>query len=413
MFFLAWRQLLARKKQTLLILLGISFGTLLYVSISGVQLGMRQYISDQLLNSTAHILIRGADRTIKETELTDKMYGDGPKVLWRVPPSGKRGEARLENYSGWYERLKSDPEVLDFSPRLSSNAILTNGKFTASVNLTGTIPSRHAHITSVERYMKQGRFVALEGGPNNIVIGSGVAEQLGVRLNQYVRVDGGRGEGRPFKIVGVVHFGNQQLDDSVAFANLNSVQTLIHSPGRVSSIAVALYDIDKATSLADDWQVVSADRVEDWQEANRMFMEMIRVQDFVRYFITVAVLIVAAFGIYNVLSIMISQKRKEIAILRAIGYGPERILQLILYQGLLLGGGGGLIGIILGFLLCLWIESVDFGFEIGGSNHLLVLYSPSIYITAALAAWVAAIVASYLPAHDASRMTPMEIIRAD
>lgn len=412
MFFLSWRQLMANKKQTLLILLGISFGTLLFVSISGVQLGFRRYISEQLLNNTAHVLISGAESQIVAKDVTDEFYADG-KVLWVVPPSGKRREARLENYQGWYERLSVDPDVVDFAPRLTANALLSNGDFTTSVGLNGTLPEKQMRISSVEKYMKQGSLNDLRGGGNRIVIGSGVAQNLGVRVGSTIQVSGGRGQGQPYRVVGLVHFGNKQVDDAIAFAHLKNVQILAHSPGRVSSIAVALTDIDKSTDIADFWQSIGRDKVEDWQEANRMFMEMIRVQDFVRYFITGAILIVAAFGIYNVLTIMINQKRREIAILRAIGFAPKRIMQLILYQGLVMGLVGGVLGLVMGYGLLFWVESLDFGFEIGGSNHMLISYDTHIYVTAFVTANVASLFASYLPAWQASRLTPMDIIRSE
>lgn len=413
MFFLSWRQLMARKKQTLLILLGISFGTLLFVSISGVQLGMRQYISEQLLNNTAHILITGSERDILPKDVTEALYGPAAKVFWKIPPAGKRAESRLQNYQGWQQRLESDQSVFDFSPRLSANALLSSGKFSVSAGLVGTLPERHARLTHVEKYLKEGSFTALKTGGNNIVIGTGVAKKLGVRLNQYINVSSGKGESWPYKVVGLLHYGNKGLDDSIAYAHLKNVQTLTKSPGRITEIAVSLLDIDLSESVATFWQMLSNDKVEDWKQASKAFMEMIKVQDFTRYFITSAILIVAAFGVYNVLTIMINQKRKEIAILRAIGYAPKKILQLILYQGLMLGLAGGVVGIILGFLLCLWVGSIDFGFEIGGSNHLLMSYDWDIYVTAFVSANISSLIASYIPAWEASRMTPMDIIRSE
>lgn len=416
MFFLSWRQLAARKKQTLLVLLGISFGTLLFVTISGLQLGMRTYISDRLLDNTAHILISGAERMIEPGEVTTALYSpreNDPKVAWLLPPYGKREETRLENYLGWQSRLAADADVLDFSPRLSVNAILTNGTFTASVGLTGLVPERHRRMTSIEKYVQSGSFTALQGGAASIVIGSLVARDLGARVGSYVSVSTGKSEARPFKVVGITHFGNDQFDRSLAYAELSHVQTLARSPGRVSAIAVALFDIEKASAKAREWKVVGTDKVEDWQEANKVFMEMIRVQDYTRYFITGAILIVAAFGIYNVLSIMINQKKKEIAILRAIGYGPRRILELVLYQGILLGAGGGVIGLALGFLLCRLIGAINLDIEIGGSHNLLVSYDPQIYVTAFLAANAASMLASYLPARAASLLSPMDIIRSE
>ena len=147
MFFLSWRQLMARKNQTLLILLGISFGTLLYVAISGLQLGMRQYISDSLLSNTAHVLISGAERNIDDQEVKNALYPHEPYVRWVAAPYGKREETRLENYHGWYERLSHDSDVFDFSPRLRANVILSSGVFTASVGLVGTVPERHRRIS--------------------------------------------------------------------------------------------------------------------------------------------------------------------------------------------------------------------------------------------------------------------------
>ena len=140
-------------------------------------------------------------------------------------------------------------------------------------------------------------------------------------------------------------------------------------------------------------------------------MEMIRMQDIVRYFITIAILVVAAFGIYNVLTIMINQKKKEIAILRSIGYGPEKILQLIMYQGLFLGISGGLFGLFLGHVINVFVASIDLGFELGGSNNLMVSYDPSIYLIALISALVASLIASFIPAFSASKMSPIDIIR--
>lgn len=413
MFFLSWRQLMARKKQTVLILLGISFGTLLFVSISGVQLGMRQYIVEQLLNNTAHVLIKGAERDIIKDDVARAFFKPEEFIRWIVPPMGKRAEVRLQNYAGWYERLSSDPNVLDFVPRLATNALISNGKFTTTIGLTGTIPERHLRTTPVQKYLKEGSFSDLSSGGDHLVVGSGVAQKIGARLGQFVNVSSGTSDARPFKLIGILHYGNQQIDDTIAYAHLTSVQSLTRSPGRLTEIAVALVDSDRASEVAANWQLASEDRVQDWKAVNKVFMEMINVQDFSRYFITSVILVVAAFGIYNVLTIMISQKRREIAILRSIGYGPQRILEMILYQGLMLGVAGGITGMLLGYLMCRWIGSIDFGFEIGGSNHLRIAYDLDIYGTAFAVACISALVSSLLPAWSASRLTPMDIIRSE
>jgi lipoprotein-releasing system permease protein len=413
MFFLSWRQLTARKKQSLLILFGISFGTLLFVTISGLQLGMRKYITEQLLNNTAHIIIKGKEKRINPQEVSEAFYGvKKENIFWINSPSGLREQIQLQNYAGWYELLNNDPRVIDFGPRLNSHVVVSNGKFSSAVNLIGTVPDRQIRISSIQKYMKSGSFLNLKA-PGNIIVGSGIFNDLGLKLNQYVTVNAGLGRQKSFKVTGVFSFGNEQADRSLAFTSLADIQILMRESGRVTEIAVALYDIDQSNSISDEFKLFSRDKVQDWQEANAGFMDMIKVQDFTRYFITISVLVVASFGIYNVLSIMINQKRREIAILRAIGYGPRKILQLILYQGLVLGISGGALGIFLGFLMCLYIGKIPLNMKIGTGNHLIISYDLSIYVTAFISAVVSSIIASYFPARSASKLTPIDIIRSE
>ena len=413
MFYLALRQLLSRKKQTFLIFLGVSFGTMVYVLIAGVQLGMREYLAEQLLNNTAHIRISGRERPIIKDKLTERFFSTDENIKWIVPPSGKRDEARLENPGGWFERLSQDPEVISYAPRLVVNALATRGKINKSISITGVIPARQIEVSSLEDYMKEGSLLELRPGGHSIVLASGVMDKLGARIGESISISLGTSGPRHFKIVGKVRLGNQQFDDVIAFAHLSDIQAINKTPGRVGEIAVALVDMNKSDELADQWSLFTVDKVESWKEANASFMQIIAIQDAVRYVITVSILLVAGFGIYNVLSIMINQKQKEIAILRSIGYSPRKIFSLFLIQGLLLGFVGALIGLSLGFGLNILVERYDLGFDIGKGSHLIVSFEPSIYITAFVAAQVSAILASFFPSYHASKLTPLEIIRSN
>lgn len=412
MIYLAWRQMISRKKQSLLILLGISFSTLLFVSISGVQLGMREYISQVLLNNTAHVLISGAEKKINHVDITKVFSNDRDLIKWIDLPSGLREEMRLENYSSWYQLLEQDPRVHDFSPRLKTFAVLSKDKFSSAVNLIGTIPEKTVRISSIEKYMKVGSFLDLKDS-GGVIIGSGSAEDMGLKVNQYLNLILGSGATKKLRIVGIYHFGNDQADRSLAFTNLNDVQVMTKNPGRISEIAVSLFDMDQSNNIALEWKKLTHDNVQDWKEANQSFMEMIKVQDYSRYFITITILIVASFGIYNVLSIMINQKRKELAILQAIGYGPEKILRLVLYQGLFLGFVGGFLGIIFGYLVCMYLERIRLNIEIGGEHHLWISFDWKIYVIAFLCAFLSSVFSSLIPAFSASRLMPLDIIRSE
>jgi lipoprotein-releasing system permease protein len=407
---LAIRQLLSKKRQTTLIFLGISFGTMVYIIVAGLQLGMRQYLIEQLLNNSAHIQISGKENYIEKEEIESVFYPD-QKVFWISRPSGKREVSQLNNPYGWFNFLDKQKHVLAYSPKYVIQSIATNSVYKATLNLNGIIPEKVTRVTGLEDYMRENSILDLSGGSHKIILASKVMKKLGVHVGQTIQVSDGQHEPVPFKISGEIRLGNEAIDESFALAHIKDVQSLDNSPGRITDISVTLDDMDYAIPLAKSWNLVNSDDVKSWQEVNEQFMEVIMVQDLFRYIITLTVLLVAGFGIYNVLSIMISQKQKEIAILKSIGYSKESILELFLLQGILLGAIGGLIGLALGFGLCQFIGSIELSFEFGKSNHLWISYDPYIYIAGFLAAFGSSLVAGILPSYHASRLTPLEIIR--
>jgi lipoprotein-releasing system permease protein len=413
MIFLAWRQMLARKKQTGLILLGISLGTMVFVIISGLQLGMRSFMIEQLLNNTSHIRISGEERFVQSERVRQKLFPEVSLVGWQTPPHGKRDDARLENPHGWYEFLNAHPEVTAWAPRFSMDALASRGPSKMAIMLTGVVPEKQQRTSYIAKYIKEGSLADLMGGGNKVILGRELMRSLGVRVGQTVLLSMGAGDARPFKVVGTLALGSHDAESRMALAHLLDVQQLNRTPGRISEIAVALRDLDQAREIADQWKLLGKDKVEGWQEANANFMQIITIQDIVRYVITGAILMVGAFGVYNVLSIMIAQKQKEIAILRSMGFGPPKVLQLFMFQGMLLGTLGALFGLFLGTIINIMIGNIKLGFEFGGNNHLIISYAPSIFLTAFLAAFFASAVASFIPARHASRLTPLDIIRSN
>ncbi len=412
MIYLALRQMLARKRQTFLIFLGIGFGTMVYVIVAGLQFGFRGFLIEQLLNNTSHVLISGSERQIDKRDLRDRFFKEDEFVKWVVEPQGKREEAKLENPHGWFELLEQDPNVKAFAPRLTISAIARQGRFSENINLTGIEPGKQTQVTSLEDYMEEGSLSELSGG-NKIALGSEVLKNLGAQTGDLVTVSTGLGEPRPFKVVGKLRLGNEEVDKTIALTNIRAAQSLNRTPGRIGEIAVALNDISLSEEAARSWRLLNKDKVQNWEEANSQFMQMIEIQDIMRAILTGTILLVAGFGIYNTLSIMISQKKKDIAILRSIGYPPKKILRLFLFQGLALGALGGLLGCFLGLSVNLALGNYTLDFDVGKSNHLPISNDLNIYLTGFFMAQLASWVASYLPAKMASKLTPLDIFRSE
>jgi lipoprotein-releasing system permease protein len=416
--FISWRQLLSRKQQTLLIIVGITLGSALYVLISGIQLGSREYIFEQLLKDSSHINISGQDQRVDSHFVEHIINPDAKKLInWIAYPYGKKKESELEGPNQWYKILEVEKDVIAYSPRIVSNALIRYRSIDSNISVIGVNPSQQTKVTEVASYMKEGKFLDLQGAMGSIIIGHRLAYDLGVQVGQYVHLSHGETIDKPFRVVGIIEYGNKRLDETIAFTNLADAQLINGTPGRISEIGVKLHDPDLSEVVSKRWNKFSDDQIIDWKEENEGFMEIIVIQDISRYIITFSILIVAAFGVYNILSIMINQKKREIAILRSIGYTPRDILYIFLYQGGILGGLGGLAGVIMGLLLCLYVGSVELDINTGGRGmdmkFLTMSYDISIYITAFCSAFFASLLASYLPARKASLMTPIDIIRSE
>ncbi len=414
MIALAVRYLLSRQRQTLLMLLGIFFGTAAYVAISGFMLGFREFLVDQLVNNSAHIHIQAREDYLTEHSLDQPIYnGQYTHVFWDPAPSGRKDSAIVENPQSWYNRLNADPRVAAFSPQLTTSAIFTNGKATASAVVIGCDPESQVKVTNIGDYIVEGKFSDLAGGGNRLIIGAELKKRLGVRLSQTIMTSAGRSAPMPFKIVGVYQTGNKMADVQ-AYGAISDVQRLNRTPNQVNEIAVKLFDHTQSAALATQWASISEEKIESWDQINASLFDVFRIQDAVRFLSVGAIMIVAGFGIYNVLNMTVIQKRRDVAILRSMGFETRDIVVLFFSQGMMLGICGTILGLTAGFFICSYLETVSFGGgpTTGGFTHLLISKNPAIYVQSAIFAQIAALLASVLPAYSAGKLTPIEIIRA-
>lgn len=414
MISLAIKYLFSRPRQTLLMLLGIFFGTAAYVTISGIMLGFREYLIDQLVNNNAYVHIQAREVFLEEHSLDADFFGQrgATHVFWDPPPSGRTDSGKVEKPQSWYERLKADPRVVAFSPQLTAGVIVSSGKSSASANLIGCDPLQQTKVTSIGSFMREGKFSDLALGGNRIVIGEELQQSLGVRLHQNVQVTFGSSGASPFKVVGIYKTGNKQTD-AMAYSAITDVQKIKKAPNEVNEIAVKLTDYERAASIAKDWSLLSEEKIESWDQKNANIFDIFTIQDAVRLLSVGAIMLVAGFGIYNVLNMTVVQKRRDVAILRSMGYGRTDIIFLFLSQGLLLGLVGTIIGLTSGYFICRFLQTLAFsGGPMGSAGHLMVSFDPGLYLQAAGLALTATSIASILPAFSASRLTPIEVIRA-
>ena len=414
MFFLAIRHLLSKKRQTILTLLGILMGTAAYVAISGMMMGFQSFIIDQLVNNDAHLRISAREEPITPQSVREALLPGVDLISWVAPPSGRRDNSRIEYAQGWFERLEADPRVLAYSPQMVSQVIVARAKATLAGRLIGSDPSRQKQVTNIEKFMLEGKFSDIGQTGNRVVAGDGLLKKLGARVSETIVVSVGNGPPTPFKVVGRFLLGVKGIDDTTLFGALHDVQKANLMPSQITDIAVKLVDVTQAATLADRWSVLSAEKVQSWDQSNGGILSVFKTQDIVRNSMTISILIVAGFGIYNILNMAVNQKKREIAILRSIGYEPSDVLRLFFVQGLILGALGGVIGVAAGYLISVLMATIEVSPDRGlGTGRMMVSFSGWIYVKAFFLAFASSSLAAFLPARAAGRLTPIEIVRSE
>ena len=414
MNFLAIRYLLSKKRQTILTLTGITLGTAGFISISGIMLGFQTYLLDQFINSDCHVRIQARDDPVDETFVRETLFPEGNSVKWIAPPSGRRGEDNIDNVPGWTNRLDRDPRVEAYALQLNYPVLTQFAKVSTSTQLYGIDPADFLRVSKIDGYVTNGSFMSLAKGTNQVMVGEDLLTKLGARIGDPILLSLGTKGSQPFKIIGTFRFGMRNKDEGTIYARLADVQSLARTPSKVSSINVRLNDVEQSLPFAVEMAGKSKELVQSWEQINESTLSVFKTQDIVRYAMTIAILVVAGFGIFNVLSMTVSQKRKEIAILRSIGYEPIDITGLFITQGTILGFIGGAFGMVIGYVICILLSRIEVspGRAIG-MGRMMISFEPRTYFIAFSCAFFSSTFSSFIPARGAGKMEPMDIMRSE
>lgn len=407
MWFVALKHIFSRKSQTLLTFLAIVLGAGGYVVFSGIQLGFQQFMVNRLIESSGHINISARDEYITPESLRG-IFFDGADLRWLNKPSGSRSNNKLTSAVAWFKKLDSSPDVIAYSPEISKSVIISRGNFTKNISLVGIDPEKHLSSTNFGNDITSGNFRSLNSGSSVVFMGESLMKFLGIKINDSVTVSTSDGKMKPMKVIGSFDSGDHRLDERTIYASIKTVQRVTSASGEITEIAVKVRDFARAAEIATAWSSMSRDNVESWDQLNRDRLSMMNSQDIVRNVTTTAFILIVAFGIYNILNMVVNHKKRDIAILRSIGYDQFDTVFLFLVQGIIIGVAGGIVGLLAGYAGCSYIETVKIPM---GRQHMMISWDYTIYVKSFTLVVGASIIASFFPARTAGRLSPIEIIR--
>lgn len=408
LFFIALKHLLARKRQSIVSLMGIVLGVAFFLAISSIMQGSEADFIKRLVDNSPHITISDEFRDPR-IQPAEKIYGEGAIEIKSVKPltetRGIRGYQKIMTY------LDNQPD-LEASPVLGGSAIIAFAGEENGVTLNGMIPEDIHKVSTIEDYMKQGSVDRLTANPDGMLIGMSLATQLSLSLNDTITVAAQAGRVRTFKIVGIFQTGRSGYDRRQVFVTLKRAQALFGRTNRINNILVKMDNPNDALTRSKEIESIIKYKSESWQEQSEDLMNTLAIRNMIMYSVVSAVLLVAAFGIYNVISTVVMEKHRDIAILKSMGFPSGDIRKIFLTQGILLGIAGNMAGLPLGCGFILGLQQIKFR-PPGSSDPISmpVSWDWEQFVIAAGFALFASVLASFLPARKASHVQPVDILR--
>jgi len=405
---IALAHLRRRRRQTAVSVLGVALGVGFFIAVAGMMQGFQDYFVRKVIDVQPHITMMDQYRGAP-LQPAMALYGNGAVDLSGLRP---RDEPRgIRNGNAVVAELRRLPGVM-VAPSLSGQIFLRYGSKDVSANIVGIEPEAERRISNIEGDLVEGSLTDLLTVANGIILGEGLAAKLGVTTGDGVIAVSPAGTVLRAKIVGVFNTGITTMDNTVAYTLLKKAQVLQNRAQVVNQIRLRLADVTQAQDMARRIETRFGYRTEAWQESNRNVLGIFVIQNGIMYSTTGAILVVAAFGIFNIIATVVLEKSRDIAILKSIGL-EERDIQLVfLTQGLILGVSGALLGWGVGWGLLEILANIKFNIEgFIRSQGFYLSYAPANFIVASLAATVSAVLAAYLPARRAAGLNPVDIIR--
>jgi lipoprotein-releasing system permease protein len=409
-FELARGMLRRRRRQTLVSVSGVALGVAFFIAIAALMRGFQTYFVNQIIDVAPHITVKDETRS-PPAQAAEMLLADASGAV-RVHGVKPRDRIRGIRAAGDKIAVLEAMDGVAAAPVLQGQALLRYGSRDVSASLTGIDPLRHSRVSNIEKDMIAGRLEDLRSTANGIIIGEALAFKLGVQLGDTISAISPAGVVLSMKVVGLFRTGIQNVDQASGFALLKVNQVLQNRPNVVNQILVRLADVRQAEPLARRIEARFGDRTESWEEQNKNILTVFVIQNAIMYSVVGAILLVAAFGIYNIISTVVFEKTRDIAILKSLGFTEGDIQRLFLVQGIIAGLLGAVVGCLLGALMVEALAQVRFGVDTPAGNDRFILARDwRVYVAASLFAVLAAGIAAVIPARRASRLDPVQVVR--
>jgi lipoprotein-releasing system permease protein len=403
-FFIAKRYLKSRRKTkfvsviTIISIGGVLIGVAALNFVLSMMNGFEKEVRSRIIGTTAHVSVFAS-------------YADG-----------------IENYEELLPRIKETKHVVEVAPFIYYKAAIASKEGSDGIVVRGIDPEKEKLVTDIANNVKLGSLdlEKEEDGLPGILLGTTLADRLDVKLGDNVVLfslkEGSLTTGwstpkaSKLKVTGIFETGMYEYDASLAYVSLSTAQKLFNLDHKVTGLQIKLDDLYKAEQVAKELELKLGYHyyTMDWMHMHKNLFSWMALEKYAMFIVLSLIVAVAAFNIISTLIMVVIEKRKEIGILKSMGATNVSIMKIFMFEGLVVGIVGTILGSGLGFILC-WIQKtfnlISLPPEIYFINSLPVDMRVSDFTIVALSAIVLTFLATIYPARRASQLTPVEAIR--
>ena len=407
--FMSLRYLKAKRKQTFISLitwisiLGVAVGVMALIVVLSVMTGMQNELRDKILGTYSHIVVLNS---LKPT----------------IRDSGEL-----------IKKIESNPHVKAAAPYIHKEIMVSSSLRSAGAILRGIDPSKEGGVTNIDKYLLDGITTEVLNGQyedgeflrDGVILGNEMASQLGVLVGDVVNIISPMGRKSPmglmpkidkYHVAGIFHSGMFEYDSGMALLSIKSAQRFFGMNGRISGIGIKVDDIYSADDTATELEknLGSPYYARDWMEMNESFFFALKLEKAAIFIVLVLIVFVAAFNIISTMIMVVMDKGRDIAILKAMGATRKTIKRIFLLEGVIIGVVGTFLGNVLGFVTCIALDKYEFikiPSDIYNVPKLTVEMNLFDFGLITACALLITTLSAIYPAHNASRLDPAEALR--
>ncbi len=405
-FFISIRYLLAKRRQTFVSLItfisiaGVGVGVTALIVVLAVMNGFHDDLRGRILGITSHVNITSFAGTIS-------------------------------NYREVMGEVEKEKGVIGATPFIYAPVMMTSGRSAGAV-LRGIDPLSASKVLKLQENLVRGNLADLVQPEHEasvsypgIILGYELANNLNTRVGEYLTIISPSGRLTPmgqaprsrlFQVVGIIQSGMYEYDNTLAYVDLPVAQQFLGIGDSVTGIEVRVNDIYKAGEIAEALKkrLGPPFYISDWIKMNSSFFSALKLEKAVMFVILTLIILVAAFNIVSSLTMLVMEKGRDIAILKAMGATTASIRKIFVLEGFLIGISGTALGVLGGYTLCSLLgryKFIDLPMDVYHISKLPVKMETLDLVTIALAAICISLVATVYPSRKAAMLDPAEALR--